>query len=90
MRRLDLRLKQGERGETLVSLTGGVLPRDLSRAAVAELCASAVRLLGIPVSVVLCVDARSADWCDQWALQLSEVHAGDLEVRFELEEERSP
>lgn len=74
--------------QTQLSLVGS-LPSAVSAEAMRELIAALAIWSSAPVTIVLVVDERSADWCERWSTNLRAVGHDAIEVRFELAEERS-
>jgi hypothetical protein len=66
---------------TMVQLSGCVptamVPRQLR-----YLAAELALWSGLPVSLALCADAKTAAWCELWVDCLKEIPEGHLEIRF--------
>ena len=73
---------------TRLSLSGS-LPTALPVRELRRLLAMLAFWSGWPVSVVLRVDATTANWCEWWTEALCAERARDFEVRFALSDPSS-
>lgn len=84
---LQFRMKPLAGGERTELSLAGSLPSTVSAEAMRELIAALALWSSAPVSIVLVVDGRSADWCERWSRNLRAVGHDAIEVHFELAEE---
>jgi hypothetical protein len=81
---LRLRLKSLDDGQRTELALAGALPSTVPAETMRALMGALALWNSAPVSIVLVVDERSAEWCERWSLNLSEVAHDAIEVRFEL------